>query len=174
MGVEELEDRHIPESIRFAERLPRDARIVDIGSGGGLPGLVIAIVRRDVDMHLVESTGKKAAFLEATAAVLGLNVTVHHARAEDVAKGSLRNSFDAVTARAVAPLARLIDLTVPLLKPGGSLFAIKGSRWGEELADAEARIAQHGLELVERPGPSEAGENGPLVLVLRRPGGMVQ
>lgn len=170
-GLEELEDRHIPESVRFAERLPRDARIVDVGSGGGLPGLVIAIVRRDAEMHLVESTGKKAAFLEATAAELSLNVTVHHARAEDVVKGSLRNSFDAVTARAVAPLARLIDLTVPLLKPGGSLYAIKGSRWGEELASAEARIVWHELELVERPDTAEAGEGGPLVLVLRRPSG---
>lgn len=168
-GLGELEERHIPESVRFAERLPRDARVVDIGAGGGLPGLVIAMVRRDLAVHLVESTGKKAAFLEATAALLGVDAQVHHARAEDVAKGPLANGFDVVTARAVAPLERLVDIAVPLLRPGGSLFAIKGSRWSEELAEAQGRIRQHGLVLVDRPQALEAGVLGPLVLVLRRP-----
>jgi 16S rRNA (guanine527-N7)-methyltransferase len=168
-GLEELEERHIPESVRFAERLPRNARVVDIGAGGGLPGLVIAIVRRDLEVHLVESTGKKAAFLEETAALLGIDAKVHHARVEEVSKGPLGNGFDVVTARAVAPLDRLVDLAVPLLRPGGSLFAIKGSRWGEELAEAQGRIRHHGLVLVDQPDAETPGLGGPLVLVLRRP-----
>jgi 16S rRNA (guanine527-N7)-methyltransferase len=168
-GLGELEERHIPESVRFAERLPREARVVDIGSGGGLPGLVIATVRRDLEVHLIESTGKKAAFLEATVALLGIDAHVHHARAEEVAQGPLGHGFDVVTARAVAPLDRLVDLAVPLLRPGGSLFAIKGSRWSEELAEAQGRIRHHGLTLVDHPQAAEGGGAGPLVLVLRRP-----
>jgi 16S rRNA (guanine527-N7)-methyltransferase len=168
-GLLELDGRHIPESVRFAARLPRDAKVVDIGSGGGLPGLVIAIVRPDLDVHLVESTGKKADFLSTTAAKLEIRATVHHARVEDVAKGELSAQFDVVTARAVAALRKLVDLAVPLLKPDGALYAIKGSQWEAELTDSQERIEHHRLAVLDRPGsPGEEGE-GPLVVILGRP-----
>ena len=125
----ELETRHIPECRRFAERLPVTGRLLDIGSGGGLPGLVIAILRPELDVHLVEATGKKATFLAETAAALGLEVAVHNARAEDLARSSLRGTFDLVTARAVARLDALVPLAAPFLAPAGELHAIKGARW---------------------------------------------
>lgn len=165
----ELLDRHVPEARRFAETLPGPARLLDVGSGGGLPGLVIAAVRPELEVHLLEATGKKAAFLEAAAAELGLAVTVHHGRAEDLGKGPLAGSFDLVTARAVAPLERLVRLTTPFLRVGGTLHAIKGARWEEELADASGRLDPLGLRVRATPhaGPPGEGSEGDAEAPLR-------
>lgn len=165
-ALEQLEARHIPECERFAARLPGGQRLLDIGSGGGLPGLVIAILRPDLDVHLVEATGKKAAFLDDTARELGLHVTVHNARAEDLARGSLRGTFDLVTARAVARLDRLIPLCTPFLGPGGQIHAIKGEKWQAEVTEASSVIARAGLRVVRSPD-DEPGLD-PRVVVLGR------
>lgn len=153
----ELESRHVPEAVAFARTLPTPGRLLDIGSGGGLPGIVIAVVRPDLEVHLLEATGKKAAFLERTAQDLGLAVQVHHGRAEDLAVPPLRASFDLVTARAVAPLDRLVGLAAPFLAPGGSLHALKGDRWPEELAAAGPAIHRAGLAVTSTPATSTDG-----------------
>jgi 16S rRNA (guanine527-N7)-methyltransferase len=167
-GVEELESRHIPESTRFAAALPRVSEVLDLGSGGGLPGLVVAIVRPDIHVHLLDATRKKTDFLQEAATTLGLTVTVHNGRAEDLARGELHHRFSLVTARAVAPLGRLAAMAAPFLAPGGSLYAIKGQRWKEELDDEPQQV----LEVVSTPEIEPVtGPTGPLVVVLRRPSG---
>lgn len=147
----ELLQRHVPESRRFAAVLPGPGRLLDLGSGGGFPGLVIAIVRPDLDVHLLEATGKKAEFLERTGATLGIPVTVHHGRAEELARGPLAGAFDIVTARAVAPLDRLVVLAAPFLCPGGTLHALKGERWREELDRAAPLLPALDLAVVAVP-----------------------
>jgi len=165
----ELEARHFPESIAFAEGLPPSERLLDVGSGGGLPGVLIAIVRPETEVHLLEATGKKARFLVEVGERLGLDVRVHHGRAEDLARPPLAGSFDIVTARAVAPLGRLAGWCAPYLRPGGTLHAIKGERWAEELEEGRAAIGQARLVVSATPageGPEAALH--PSVVVLER------
>lgn len=170
---EELKTRHLPECVAFARMLPDGrARLLDIGSGGGLPGIVIAIVRTDLDVHLMESTGKKAGFLREVVHILDLAATVHHGRAEDLAKGDMAGTFDLVTARAVAPLERLIPLATPYLRTGGLLYAIKGDRWAEELLAAGAVLRRSALQVVATPDEAavrpDIGDPAPRVVVFRR------
>lgn len=170
-GLGELETRHFPESVAFARSLPAGPRVLDLGSGGGLPGLIIAAARPDLDVHLLEATGKKATFLSEAADALGLDVTVHHGRAEDLATGELARGFAVVTARAVAPMVRLAPLAAPFLAPGGRLYAIKGDRWKEEMTEAEGAVRAAGLTLVGAPeGPRGSTDEAPVVLVLERRG----
>jgi 16S rRNA (guanine527-N7)-methyltransferase len=118
------------------------ARLVDVGSGGGLPGIPIAIARPDLRVTLVEATQKKAAFLSAVAAALGLaHVDVRAERAEQLGAGELRGAFDVVTARAVGRLKLLAPLVAPLAKPGGLVLLVKGQRAEEELAEAQRALA---------------------------------
>ena len=126
--------------------LPVGARLLDVGSGGGVPGIPLAIARPDLAVTLVEATQKKAAFLEAVVASLGLsNVRVHARRAEELSRGELRRTFDVVTARAVARLAKLIPLTAPFLRPGALLLLVKGQRADEELLEATSVLRARGL-----------------------------
>lgn len=157
---DELLTRHVPESVAFARGLPPGpARVLDIGAGGGFPGLVIAIVRPDLEVDLLDSTQKKTAFLRHTAEELALSVRVHTGRAEDLARGDLRGVFDHVTARAVASLDRLVALALPFLRPGGTLHAIKGERWAEEVAAAEAALRRAGGRIVATP-EAQVGDTG--------------
>lgn len=165
-GLEELETRHIPECIRFAERLPDTGPVLDIGSGGGLPGIVIAIVRPNLEVHLLEATTKKAEFLAGVGAALGLGVIVHNDRAEELARGPLAGSFPVVTARAVARLPKLIELCAPFLAQGGRIHAIKGERWAEEVTESASVMARLGL--VVHSTPAEDPTVDPRVVVLER------
>lgn len=114
-----------------------NAQLVDVGSGGGVPGIPLAVARPDLKITLVEATQKKAAFLEAVATALGLaNVSVCAGRAEALVKGPLGGSFDVVTARAVARLEKLLPLTAPFARAGGRLLLVKGQKADEELAEA--------------------------------------
>jgi 16S rRNA (guanine527-N7)-methyltransferase len=150
---DELEARHVPECVQLASLLPKGPqRLLDLGSGGGFPGMILAIVRPDLEVHLLDATAKKTAFLAAAAAELGIAVSVHTGRAEELAvQPELRASFDVVTARAVAPLGRLAGWALPFLRPGGILCAVKGERWEEELADARQIIAKLGASVVATP-----------------------
>jgi 16S rRNA (guanine527-N7)-methyltransferase len=149
---EAIEQRHIDESLlvvralEAADRLPPGARLIDIGSGGGLPGIPLAIARPDISVTLLEATGKKAAFLEQTAHDLGLtHVRVLAARAEEAAhRPAEREAFDVATARAVAPLATLVELTLPFVQVGGVLAAVKGSRTEDEIAAAGVALQRCG------------------------------
>ena len=167
----ELRERHLPECLAFAATLPQGpARVLDVGSGGGFPGMVVAIARPDLEVTLLDSTRKKVAFLQEFAAEVELPVRALHGRAEELSRTELGGSFDVVTARAVAPLERLVGWTVPFLRPGGFVYAIKGERWQEELAAAAPALREWGGEAVATPqelGDSPDGVR-PLVVIIRR------
>ena len=131
-----LWSRHILNCALVAPLL-KPGRVGDIGSGAGLPGLVLAIARPDVHMVLIEPMERRVDWLVSEAAELGLdNVTVIRARAEET---RLDAPLDQVTARAVSSLSKLIPLTVPLVRSAGELLFMKGSRVTEEL-DAAAKV----------------------------------
>jgi 16S rRNA (guanine527-N7)-methyltransferase len=132
--ADRLWDRHLLNCAVVAELIPRPSSLVDIGSGAGLPGIVLAMLLPDVRVTLLEPMARRVTFLGECVAALGLaNVTIRRARAEEAA-GEF--AADVVTARAVAPLGRLASLAVPLLRPGGTVLALKG-----EQAAAEAEAA---------------------------------
>lgn len=131
-----LWSRHVINSVLVAPLL-RPGRVGDVGSGAGLPGLVLAIARPDVDLVLIEPMERRVDWLSAEAERLGLeNVTVLRARAEEAPQETL----DQVTARAVTALSKLIPITAPLLRPGGEMIFMKGERVGEEIAAAQKVI----------------------------------
>lgn len=123
--------------------------LADVGSGGGFPGLVIAIISPETAVHLVEPLRKRANLLTGLAAELGLaNVTVHALRAEEAGRGPLRDAADVVTARAVAELRELMEYTAPLAREGGLIALPKGSAFDEELGGAAAALRELRCELV--------------------------
>ncbi len=122
--------------------LPAGATVIDVGSGGGVPAIPLAIARPDLRFTLVESTQKKAAFLRDVSAALGLtNVTVIADRAEKAPANQL-GRFDVVTARAVSRLVTLAPITLSFVKPGGRALFIKGQRADEELAEAQSILSR--------------------------------
>lgn len=174
---DELWGRHIAESVALAAMLPGPGQVLDVGSGGGLPGMVIAERRPDLDVVLLDSSKKKTSFLVEAATALHIPVRVVRGRAEDVRDGPLRSSFDVVTARAVAPMDRLLGWTLPFLVPGGLLYAVKGRRWADEVAGSVAALRTWDGQVVATPDDLasedvEASTPRPRVVVVRRgPGG---
>lgn len=133
------------------EPLTSAGEVVDVGSGGGLPGIPLKITMPATSMTLVEATGKKARFLRRAIEELELAKTrVVNARAEDMGKDlSHRARYDAATARALAPLPTLVEYCVPLLRPGGCLVAMKGDLKKEELGSGRRASAELGAEVAE-------------------------
>lgn len=137
---------HVGDSLTILPFLPKEAfSLVDVGSGGGVPGLPLAIARPDARVLLVESTQKKAAFLQEAAKELGLvNVTVSPMRAEDIAFSPAREKYDVAVARAVGAMAFLAEWCLPLVKKGGKFLAMKGAKIAEELPAAAVAIKSVG------------------------------
>ena len=133
--VPRLWERHLLNSAAIASLVPVGARVVDVGSGAGLPGIPLALARPDLTVTLLEPLARRVAFLTECVHRLGLErVTVVRGRAEE---GPIRRQLggaDVVTARAVAPLDKLAGWCLPLLRPGGLLLAMKGSTAAAELA----------------------------------------
>jgi 16S rRNA (guanine527-N7)-methyltransferase len=159
--ADRLWERHLLNCVAVAALIAPRSSVVDIGSGAGLPGIVLAIARPDLRVMLVEPMLRRTAFLESVVTDLGLtNVEVRRLRAEDLAKDRL--AVDAVTARAVARLDRLASLAAPLLGAGGVLLAIKGVGVGAELTSGWPGIRRasmtHGAALFSIDGAS-AGTN---------------
>ncbi len=146
----------------LAARRDGVARMADIGSGAGFPGLPLAIARPGVAFDLIESVRRKCEFMESAARRLGLDrVRVVNSRAEDWARGEARERYEGVLARALAPLAVLVEYAAPLLAPGGGLIAWKGERDPAEEQAGEQAAAGVGLELagVERVHPFPASRS---------------
>jgi 16S rRNA (guanine527-N7)-methyltransferase len=144
----EAVQRHYAESLEIwriavegVGRIPET--VIDVGSGGGFPGLVMACVAPATEFILVEPLKKRAHLLEEFVDKLGLtNVAVHAARAEEAGRGALREAGDLVTARAVAALPELLEYTVPLARAGGMIALPKGSGLAEELAAASNALVR--------------------------------
>ncbi len=133
--------RHLLNCGLVAPLIPQDATVADVGSGAGLPGLVLAAARPDLTVTLIEPMERRVVWLEDEVDRLGLErVTVLRARAEEVGR-----RFQVVTARAVGALQKLLPLVVPLVEPGGSIALMKGASVDEELHRAERAVRRLGL-----------------------------
>ncbi len=170
----EVEVRLFADSLSLLPYVPGDSRrLLDIGSGGGVPGLALAIARPELNVTLLDATAKKVRFLAETADALGLDhVTAIQGRAEELARDrNHRERYDVVTARAVARLVTLVELAIPFLTVGGRAILPKGSAASEELEEARYAIGLLGgrvqplieteiegttLVLVEKRKPSPA------------------
>jgi 16S rRNA (guanine527-N7)-methyltransferase len=132
------------------ERVPGALAIADVGSGAGFPGLALALALPHARVDLIEAAGRKAAVIERLAAAAGAaNARAVHTRAEEWAAGEGAGAYDLVTARAVGPLALLLEYAAPLLRVGGAFVAWKGARDSGEEGDAARAAAELGLDLVE-------------------------
>ncbi|MGD7707444.1 16S rRNA (guanine(527)-N(7))-methyltransferase RsmG [Microlunatus sp. Y2014] len=140
--AERVWDRHVLNSVAVAGLLPEGASVADIGSGAGLPGIPLAILRPDLTVTLVEPLLRRSTFLTETVAELGLGerVRVERARAEE-----LEERFDVVVSRALAPLDRLAGWCRPLVAAGGMVLAIKGRSAADEVSSHEATLRKLGL-----------------------------
>ncbi len=129
---------HFVDSMTVAHLLPKGARVIDIGAGGGFPSLPLSVVRPDISILAVDATEKKVRYLNDSAALFGLpNLTARAGRAEELAHlPALRESFDVAVARAVAALPVLSELCLPFVKLGGLFLAMKGDGAESELAAA--------------------------------------
>lgn len=139
-----LWERHVLNCAVVAELVPPGARLVDVGSGAGLPGIPLALARPDLQVVLVEPLARRVAWLAEVVADLGLPVKVERGRAEETVVRRRWEGADVVTARAVAPLARLATWSLPLLRLGGVLLALKGASADEEVARDGAAVRRLG------------------------------
>jgi 16S rRNA (guanine527-N7)-methyltransferase len=167
-------DRHVLNCAVVAELMPDGARVVDIGSGAGLPGIPLALARPDLRIVLVEPLARRVEWLREVVADLGLAVEVERGRAEDVVVRRRWEGADVVTARAVAPLARLAGWSLPLLRTGGRLFAVKGSSAAAEIERDASTVRRlgGGLPRIELCGVGIVDPPSTVVVVERvaRPG----
>lgn len=176
---EEARVAHIADALTLLKHIPAGTKLLaDVGSGGGIPGVILGIALPEVRVVLIESTQKKARFLDQTAQELGLrNVEVRAIRAEDAAatgenwggkvttkRSDLREKCDVVTARAVGAMVYLVEWCLPLARVGGKLLAMKGPRIAEELPAARQAIRiLGGGEAVVHEVEGLPGEHGHVI-----------
>ena len=170
----EISRRHFQESLALLEAIEAAGAFaspaIDAGTGAGFPGVPIKIARPEMELTLLEATGKKVAFLQRLVSRLGLSgVQVVYGRAEEVAhRPEQRESYALALARAVAPLPVLVELALPFLRTGGHLAAAKGSGAQREAREAEAALAACGGEVVSVGKLDVAGPGPAPSLVLIR------
>jgi 16S rRNA (guanine527-N7)-methyltransferase len=142
--LEKFVGRDVFDSFQLANLLNQKERVLDVGTGGGVPGVIIAILRPDLKVSLCESTQKKARAVEAMVGELGLGIPVFATRAEEVLEIS---TFDTLVARALAPLPKVLTYLSPHWDAFDQLLLIKGPSWVEERGDARHQGLMRGLEL---------------------------
>lgn len=143
--VPRLWERHLINCAVVGEVMPQNATLIDVGSGAGLPGIPLAIARPDLTITLIEPLLKRSTYLNEVVDLLGLdNVTVIRGRAEEGPVKKAVNGADIVTSRAVAPLGKLAKWSLPLVRKGGEMIALKGSSVHEELERDAADIKRAG------------------------------
>jgi 16S rRNA (guanine527-N7)-methyltransferase len=143
--VGRLWDRHLLNSAVVSELLDPGERVADIGSGAGLPGIPLALARSDVRITLVEPLLRRSDFLHEVVDELGVDVAIVRGRAEEPSVRQHVGEVDAVVSRAVASLDKLAKWSLPLLRPGGRMLAMKGERAAEEIEEHRRVMAKLGL-----------------------------
>ena len=147
--VDRIWERHILNSAALAELIGPGARVIDIGSGAGLPGVPLAIARPDLRVTLVEPMLRRTEFLTEVVEALGIPVEVIRGRAEEPAIRSSAAGADVVVSRAVADLGTITRWSMPLLRPGGRMLALKGERAAAEAVECGREMAALGAIGVE-------------------------
>lgn len=160
-----LWSRHIVNSAAVVPFLPSRGTVADVGSGAGFPGIIVALLRPDLDVTLIETMERRVEWLGDVVSELDLdNVTVRRGRAEEIP-----DRYDAVTARAVAKLSTLVRLTSRLLRPGGALLALKGAKAEAEVEDAVYVIKKAKLSKAVVHEVVTSGDEVTKVVEVRRP-----
>jgi 16S rRNA (guanine527-N7)-methyltransferase len=152
----EIAQKHFADSLLPIQKIPQGAKVIDVGTGAGFPGIPLKIMRPDIKLTLLDSLAKRVRFLEAVCAELELEAICIHARAEDAAHlPELRAAYDLALARAVAPCATLAELTLPFLRVGGEALLYKGPQAAAELLAAQNACKRLGCAatLQEYPAP---------------------
>lgn len=159
--VDRLWDRHLLNSAAMAELFEPGERVADIGSGAGLPGIPVAIARPDLKVTLIEPLLRRSEFLREVIAELDIDVTVIRGRAEDRAVREAAGEMDAVASRAVASLDKLARWSMPLLRVGGRMLALKGERATDEVEEhrrtlsslgaTEVKVVRCGVDFLQPP-----------------------
>ncbi len=172
-------ERHLLNCAAVGELLPHGDRVVDLGSGAGLPGLPLAIARPDLQVALVEPLLRRSEFLHEVVADLGLEVDVLRGRAEEPAVRATVGGADAVVSRAVASLDKLTEWSLPLLRPGGQMLAIKGERGPAEveqhrhvmiaLGADDVRVVRCGVDYLTPPATVVVAVRGKVRRARRTP-----
>ncbi|MCO7221955.1 16S rRNA (guanine(527)-N(7))-methyltransferase RsmG [Klenkia sp. PcliD-1-E] len=169
--VPRLWERHVLNSVAVAEAVPHGARVVDVGSGAGLPGIPLALARPDLTLTLVEPMARRVEFLQHVVEELGTGWTVVRGRAEEKSVVRAVGPVDVVTARAVAPLPRLVGWVRGMLRPGAQLVALVGATAAAEVPALVPELAAAGMRDVHvRPVGTELGEAATQVVVMTRAG----
>ncbi len=138
-----IEEKHFLDSLLFAKNNLVSGKVADVGTGAGFPGIVAKIYKPEIDITLIEPTGKRCTFLQYALDTLGLQGNVVKERAEEAARKAYREQYDVVTARAVADMRVLSEYCIPLTKVGGHFIAMKGD-WEKELTPAMNAINKLG------------------------------
>ena len=167
--VPRLWERHVLNSAAVAEAVPPDARVVDVGSGAGLPGIPLGLARPDVAITLVEPMARRVDFLSEAVEELGTPWRVVRGRAEERSVIAAVGHVDVVTARAVAPLPRLVAWCRGLLRPGASLVALVGARALADLPGMRSDLEAAGMrDIHPRAVGAEWGDAATTVVVMTR------
>ncbi|MGH3552501.1 MAG: 16S rRNA (guanine(527)-N(7))-methyltransferase RsmG [Mycobacterium sp.] len=168
--IDRIWDRHLLNSAAIAELLKPGERVVDIGSGAGLPGLPVAIAEPGIRIVLIEPLLRRSEFLRAVVAELGLEVEVVRGRAEDPAVREIVGQSDAVISRAVAALDKVTQWSLPLLRPAGRMLAMKGERAPDEVREyrrvmtalgaTDVRVVKCGVNYLSPPATVVVARRG--------------
>lgn len=152
---EEFWSRHVLDALALLETVPASlrsgpARVLDVGSGNGIPGIPIAVIIPEWTINLLDSNSKKCGFIDTFCKIESIkNVHVIAARAEDIGhQSSQRSSYDIVFARALGKLPVALELSAPFLKNGGLLFVPHGTSWDSELASSKKAMKELAVEII--------------------------
>lgn len=161
--------RHFADSIMGAALIARGASVIDIGTGAGFPGIPLKIVRPDIELTLLDSLNKRLVFIAEVLKALGLEAEIIHTRAEDGGRSAeLRERFDAAVSRAVANTAKIAELTLPFVKPGGVSLLYKGPGAAAELEEAQELLREFGAKAEIDSHAAAWGERN--IIILRKHG----
>ena len=169
--VEKFVSRDVGDAVAIAAHLAAGERVLDVGTGGGVPGVLLAILRPDLRVELSESVAKKARAVGEILHEIGLDLPVHAAAAQELvaARGTGPDRFDTLVVRAVAPLVKLLGWFEPRADAYGRMLAVKGPRWEEEKAEARHRgLAKRVLVRRIAAWPIRGSDNESVLLEIRR------